>query len=36
MTELRDKIYCPADSIVVGEHSENPEFTTVTTAKVSN
>ncbi|XP_046842754.1 snRNA-activating protein complex subunit 3-like [Xenia sp. Carnegie-2017] len=26
LTELRDKIYCPADTIVVGEHSENPEF----------
>lgn len=33
LSELRDKIYCPSDSIVVGEHSENPEFTTLTTAK---
>ncbi|XP_028392251.1 snRNA-activating protein complex subunit 3-like isoform X2 [Dendronephthya gigantea] len=33
LTDLRDKIYCPADSIVVGEHSENPDFARIATGK---
>lgn len=34
LTELRDKIFCTADGMILGDHSDNPDQMSQSTAKV--
>lgn len=34
LTELRDKIFCTADGMILGDHSDNPDQLSQSTAKV--